>query len=206
MTLVAFSLAFALLAAQPLNEPEEDSTFSERQPVRLEPLPAARAFAAFRETCMAGISDPAAFDRAVAASDLGFTRSERGGDETHEWSSRHGQLVLHGPRERSRVPQRERRERSLERGPRLRWLARCDFWMAIDQRLEPDALIAALGTALAPGIRPVEEIVGTSWALPSPRQDAMLRLVHIPSTDPDPRLFTLSLQLAPAGPGTRPAG
>ena len=129
--ILALPIAFVLLAAQPLNEQEEDSTFSERQPVRLAPLPAARAFAAFRETCMAGINDPAAFDRAVAASDLGFTRSEGGGD-THEWSSRHGQIILQGPRERSRELRRDRRERGLERGPRLRWLARCDFWVAID--------------------------------------------------------------------------
>lgn len=196
--------AVVLVTVQPLNEQEEDSTFSDRQPVRLASLPAERAFAAFRDTCLADIGDPAAFDRAVAASDLGFVKSERGGDEVHEWSSRHGQLVLRGPRERSPVPARERRERGVARGPRLRWLARCDFWMAIDQRLEPEALVAAIGSALAPGVRAQEEIIGTSWTLPSPRQDAVLRLVHIPSTDADPRLFTLSLQLVPTGPAPRP--
>ena len=193
-------LAAALLTAQPVNDPEEDSTFSERQPVRLAPLAAERAFAAFRDTCMAGIGDPAAFDRAVAASDLGFVRSGQGGDKSHEWSSQHGQLVLRGPQERFREQRRERRERGMARGPRLRWLARCDFWLAIDQRLEAEALTRAIGAGLAPGVRPVEEIVGTSWTLPSPRQGAVLRLVHIPSTDPDPRLFTLSLQLVPIGP------
>lgn len=195
--------AVVLLGAQPVNEAEDDSTFSERQPVRLEPLPAARAFAAFRDTCIAGLRDPAAFDRAAAASDLGFVRSERAEDEIHEWNSRHGQLVLRGSRTRDRIPRERRREALGERRPRLRWLARCDFWTAIDERLEPDALVAAIGAALAPGSRPVEEIIGVSWVLPSPQPDAALKLVYLPASDADPRLFTLSLQLVPAGPGPR---
>lgn len=165
--------------------------------MRLEPLPAARAFAAFRETCMAGLRDPAALDRAAAASDLGFVRSERSGDDIHEWNSRHGQLVLLPARTRDREPRQRRRDSPGERRPRLRWLARCDFWMAIDERLEPGALSAAIGAALAPGARPVEEIIGVSWALQAPLPDAALKLIYLPASDSDPRLFTLSLRLLP---------
>jgi len=198
------ALAALLLAAQqPVDEPAEDTTFSERQPVRLAPLPAARALGAFRDICMAGFPDPAAFDRAAAASDLGFVRSEQAERDSPEWSSSHGQVVLHGAERRSVESRRERRREGRgpgARGPRLRWLARCDFWMAIEERLEPEALVAAIGARLAPDARPVEEILGVSWTLESPRQDAILKLVYLPSTDDDPRLFTLSLQLLPATP------
>lgn len=196
-------LALALLAAQPADEPEEGALYTERQPVRLAPLPAERALGAFRDICMAGFPDPAAFDRAAAASDLGFTRSERAERDSPEWSSRHGQIVLHGAERRSVESRRERRREGRgpgARGPRLRWLARCDFWMAIEERLDQGALVAAIGAELAPNARPREEILGVSWLLESPRQDAVLKLVYIPSTDDDPRLFTLSLQLLPIGP------
>ena len=128
-------MALALLAAQPVEEPgEEHSLYTERQPVRLAPLPAARALGAFRDICMADFPDPAGFDRAAAASDLGFVRSERAERDSPEWSSRHGRIVLHGAERRSVQSRRERRRERPgpgARGPRLRWLARCDFWMAV---------------------------------------------------------------------------
>jgi hypothetical protein len=194
-----FLAALALLTAQPVNEDGEDTTFSERQPVRLAPLPAERAFAAFRDICMAGFPDPAAFDRAAAASDLGFVRSERAERDAPEWSSRHGRIVLRAAQARDPEPRQGRRQPREGRRPRLRWLARCDFWMAIDERVEPDALVAAIGARLAPDARPMEEILGVSWTLQSPSPEASLKLVYLPSTDDDPRLFTLSLQLLPAG-------
>lgn len=200
-------VALALLAAQPAPDApeEENGLYTERQPVRLEPLPAARALGAFRDICMAGFPDPAAFDRAAAASDLGFVRSERAERDSPEWSSRHGQIVLRGAERRSVESRRERRRERRQdgaapRGPRLRWLARCDFWMAIEERLDESAVVAAIGAQLAPNVRPREEILGVSWLLESPRQDAALKLVYLPSTDDDPRLFTLSLQLLPVGP------
>jgi hypothetical protein len=198
-------IALALLAAQPVaDEPAEDSLYTERQPVRLAPLPVARAPGAFRDICMAGFPDAAAFDRAAAASDLGFVRSERAERDSPEWSSRHGRIVLHGAEQRSREARRERRRGEpgggARRGPRLRWLARCDFWMAIEERLDEAAVVRAIGAQLAPDVRPREEILGVSWLLESPRQDAVLKLVFLPSTDDDPRLFTLSLQLLPIGP------
>lgn len=194
-------IALALLAAQPVNEPEEqDATYSEHQPVRLTPLPAARALGAFRDICMAGFPDPTAFDRAAEASDLGFVRSARAERDAPEWSSRHGRIVLLAAQQRSRESRRDRLRGPGGGRPRLRWLARCDFWMAIDERLEQDALVAAIGAQLAPNVRPVEEILGVSWTLESPRQDAILKLVYLPSTDDDPRLFTVSLQLLPANP------
>lgn len=199
MSLLALPLALLLQAAPPAEpQEEEDSTFSERQPVRLAPLPAARAFAAFRDICMTGFPDPATFERAAAASGLGFVRSAHSERDAPEWSSPHGLIVFRPAQTRGREPGQGRREEG--RRPRLRWLARCDFWLAIDERLEPGALIAAIGAALAPDVRPTEEILGVSWTLQSPRQDASLKLVYLPSTDEDPRLFTLSLQLLPANP------
>ncbi len=184
LTLTAALLA---LAAQPVNDPpEEDTTFSERQPVRLAPLPAARAFAAFRDICMTGFPDPAAFDRAAAASDLGFVRTR----ETQEWSSRHGQITFRQARHRARDARRDRRE---GRGNRERWLERCDYWVAIEERVEPGALAAAIGAELAPQSRPVEEILGVSWDLASAVPGTRVKLVFLPSDD-DPRLVTLSLQ------------
>lgn len=165
--------------------------------MRLAPLPAERALAAFRDICLAGIGDPAALDRAAAASDLGFVRSERAGDEIHEWNSRHGQIVRRGAQEREREARGGRRGGPRERGPRLRWLARCDFWVAIDERLEPDELVAAIGRQLAPNARPTEEIIGVSWGLGTTQPGTALRLLYLPSSDEDPRLFTLSLQLLP---------
>lgn len=191
-----FLLAAALLAATAQPDPEaedENSTFSERQPVRLAPLPAARALAAFRDVCMAGFPDPAAFDRAAAASDLGFVRSEHAERGEQEYSSRHGQIVLRIAPERNSDARRDRRE---GRGARRRWRARCDFWVAVEERLDPEALVAEIGAALAPSARPTEEIVGTSWDL---EPGGGLKLAYIPSND-DPRLFTLSLQRLPDNP------
>lgn len=189
--MIAALAALLVLAGQPVNDPvDEDSTFSERQPVRLSPLPAARAFAAFRDICMASFPDPAAFDRAAAASDLGFVRGEHSERRNQEWSSRHGQIVLRQARRRARESRRERRE---GRGIRERWLERCDFWAAIEERMEPGRLAAAIGAQLAPQSRVVEEIVGYSWDLGSSDPGTSMKLVYLPSTD-DPRLFTLSVQ------------
>lgn len=180
-----------LAAGQPVNEPQDgETTFSERQPVRLVPLPAARALGAFRDICMAGFPDPAAFGQAAAASDLGFVRTEDGGRNTHEYSSRHGQIVLR----LARSPDREaRRDRRQGHDRRERWRERCDFWVAIEERLEPGELVAAIGAQLAPQSRPAEEIVGYSWNFESSLPGTSLKLVYLPSND-DPRLFTLSLQ------------
>jgi len=190
--ILVLPVALLLLASQqPINDVEEDTPFSERQPVRLTPLPAERAFAAFREICMAGLADPAAFDRAAAASPLGFVRSARAGRDVHEWSSQHGQIVLRQAEDRRGDARRDRRE---GRVMRQRWQARCDFWTAIDERLDGSAMAAAIGAALAPQARPVEEILGTSWDLGPAEAGGLLKLVYLPASEADPRLFTLSLQ------------
>ncbi len=189
--IAALLSALLAAAAQPVNAPdEENSTFSDRQPVRLAPLPAARAFAAFRDICMANFPDPAAFNSAAAASDLGFTQTPEAGRNSQEWSSPHGQIVLQLARNPDREARRDRRE---GRGRRERWRERCDFWVAIEERMESAGLIAAVGAALAPQSRATEEIIGVSWALDSSVPGTSLRLVYIPSID-DPRIFTLSLQ------------
>ena len=196
--IVALTSAFLLLAAQPVNDPQDDdTTFSETQPVRLAPLPAARAFSAFRDICMANFPDPAAFDRAAAASDLGFVRSAHPERGAEDWSSRYGQIVLRQAQHPEREARRDRRE-GHER--RERWLARCDYWGAIEERLTPDALVAAIGAQLAPQVRPREEIVGVSWTLGATEAGTSLRLVYLPSND-DPRLFNLSLQRLGENPG-----
>ena len=76
--------------------------------------------------------DPAAFDRAAAASDLGFTRGEHPERGEQEWTSRHGQIILRQAQRRDADARRDQRE---GRGARRRWLARCDFWVAIEEQL-----------------------------------------------------------------------
>ena len=184
-------LSALLAAAQPVNATEgENSTFSERQPVRLEPLRLASALGAFRDICMAGFPDPGAFNAAAAVSDLGLGRTPDTGSDTHEWSSRYGQIVLRT----ARHPDRDaRRDRRLGHDRRERWRERCDFWVAVEQRVEPAALVVAISAELAPRSRPAEEILGVSWALESNVPGTSLRLVYLPSMD-DPRILTLSLQ------------
>jgi hypothetical protein len=187
---VVLAAALLLFAQQPVNDPEEtDSTFSDRQPVRLSPLPMDRAITAFRDICMAGFPDPAAFDRAAAAADLGFVRGVHE-ERIQEWSSQHGQITLRRARNAQREARRDRRE---GRGRRERWIERCDYWVAIEERVEPEVLIAAIGAALAPQSQPVEEILGYSWDLESPASGTPLKLAVLPSVD-DPRIITLSLQ------------
>ncbi|MGZ8336483.1 MAG: hypothetical protein ACXWU1_07465 [Allosphingosinicella sp.] len=194
----SLALAALVLAAQPINEQEATSTFSDRQPVRLAPLPAATAFAAFQDICMATFPDPAAFEGAAAASALGFVRNEDPERGALEWTSSHGQITLLQAPNRERAARRDRRE---GRGSRQRWTARCDFWFAIAEQPDPDALVAAIGAQLAPQVRPREEILGISWALEPRAPGTALKLVYLPSTD-DARLFTLSLQqLADIPPG-----
>ena len=189
--------AMLLALLQPVNGVDEDTPFSDRQPVRLAPLPTEQAFAAFRDVCMAGFPDPAAFDLAAAASDLGFVRREEPQRGAHEWSSQHGHITLRQAPSRASENRRDRRQ---GRTPRQRWQERCDFWLAIDERHETPALLAAIGRELAGGRRPVEEIVGASWELgPSPAGGS-LKLVYLPAHEEDPRLFTLSLQRLPDNP------
>ena len=189
--MLAFLSAALLAAGQPADQPEgEESTFSEHQPVRLEPIPTTRAFAAFREICMATFPDPAAFNAAAAASDLGFAKTEDTGERVQEWSSRHGQISFRRNRNPERASRRDRRE---ARGRRLRWQERCDYWVPIEERVAPGALVAAIGARLAPGARAQEEIIGYSWDLGSSAPGTSLQLVYLP-TEEDPRLFTLSLQ------------
>jgi hypothetical protein len=195
--ILAFTTALAVLAAQPGLEPEEGSTFTDRQPVRLQPLPAARAFAAFRDICMAAFPDPAAFDAAAAASGLGFVRPEESERGVHEWSSPHGQIVLRQAPNRERDARRDRRE---GHAARRRWQVRCDYWVAIEERMELPDLVEAIWQQLAPQSRPRDEILGVSWQLPSTTPDTILSLVYLPSTDDD-RIFTLSLQQLPQNPG-----
>jgi hypothetical protein len=184
-------MALALAAGQPVNDVDDPaSTFSEHQPVRLAPLPAERAFAAFRDICMAHLGDPAGFDAAAAAAGLDFVRAEHPEHDSQEWSSSHGQIVLRQARNLRREARRDRRE---GHAARQRWLDRCDYWVAIEEPLGPEALVAAIGAALAPQARAQEEIIGVSWALHSTVPGTSLRLVFLP-TDDDPRLFTLSLQ------------
>ena len=190
MTIATIIAAAFLAASQPAGEPLDEAPFSERQPVRLAPLPTARALAAFGDICMATFPDAAAFDRAAAASDLGFVRAESAARGEQEWSSRHGQIILRQARGRDDDARRDRR---AGRGARQRWLVRCDFWVAIEEQLAEAALVAAIGAALAPRSRPAEEILGYSWDLESTDPATSLKLVYLPSND-DPRIFTLSLQ------------
>ena len=137
--MIPLLLSALLAAGQPAGVPEgDDSTFSERQPVRLEPLPLARALAAYRDICMAHY-------QAAAASDLGFVRAEHPERDSHEWSSRHGQIVFRIVSNPEREARRDRREGHASR---QRWRERCDYWVPIEDRLDPAALVAAIEAVL----------------------------------------------------------
>lgn len=185
------ALFLALQAGAPPAEaapPEQELTSA--QPVRLAPLPLARALEAYRTICMATFPDPAAFDRAAAASDLGFTRGEHPERGEQEWTSRHGQIILRQAQRRDADARRDQRE---GRGARRRWLARCDFWVAIEEQMPTAELLAGIGRQLTGGrVQAVEEIVGYSWDLGT-AEGQSLKLVYLPSSVDD-RLFTLSLQ------------
>jgi hypothetical protein len=191
--IVASAIFLALLQ---LPEPADGTPFSDRQPVRLAPLPIEGALGAFRDVCMMGFPDPAAFDAAAAASGLDLVRAEEPQRGAQEWSSRHGHFVLREAPNRSAAERRDRRE---GRVARARWLVRCDFWTAVEERLEPPELLAAIGQRLAGGRDPAAQIFGASWELGTAEGDGSLKLVYLP-TDDDPRLFTLSLQRLPASP------
>jgi hypothetical protein len=187
VSIAALLLALQAVATAP---PEPEPELTAAQPVRLAPLPLARALEAYRAICMEAFPDPAAFDRAAAASDLGFTRTEHPERGAQEWSSRHGQIILRQARGREADARRDQRE---GRGARRRWLARCDFWVAIEEQLPTPELIAAIGRQLTGGrVQAEEEIVGYSWDLGT-TEGYSLRLVYLPSSVDD-RLFTLSLQ------------
>jgi hypothetical protein len=189
--MIPILLSALLAAGQPATLPEdEDTTFSERQPVRLAPLPLAQALGAFRDICVTGFPDAATFNRAAGASTLGFVQSAHPEHGAQEWSSRHGQIVYRlAPN-----PEREaRRDRRAGHDRRQRWRERCDYWVAVEERMDTAALVAAIGAQLAPQARAQEEIVGWSWDLGASAPGTTLRLVYLPSDD-DPRLFTLSLQ------------
>lgn len=190
--MIAAALLLALL--QPIDS-LEDNPFSDRQPVQLSPIPIERALGAFRDICMTGFPDPAAFDSAAAASGLELVRREEPQRGAQEWSSRFGHVVLRHAPSRASAERRDRRE---GRAPRARWLVRCDFWLAVDERLETPALLAAIGGQLAGGRAPVEQIIGAAWDLPA-EAEGSLRLVYLPSDD-NPRLFTLSMQRLPDNP------
>jgi hypothetical protein len=190
MNVVALFLALQA-AAPPAQPAPPEQELSSAQPVRLAPLPVARALDAFRAICIETFPDPAAFDRAAAASDLGFTRSERSGRGEQEWTSSHGQIILRQAHGRDAEARRDRRE---GRGARRRWLARCDFWVAVEEQLSTPQLLAAIGGQLLGGrVQAVEEIVGASWDLGAMDAGDSLKLVYLPASD-DNRLFTLSLQ------------
>jgi hypothetical protein len=163
-------------------------------PIRMTPIAAARAFEAFRSICMATFPDPAAFDAAAAASDLGFARSEASDRRTQEWNSAHGQIAFRLPAEPDRATGRE------GRGPRRPWIARCDFWVAIAEPMTTTELVSAIGGQLLAGrIRPTEEIIGFAWDLGTTPAGVRLRLLYLPASE-DSRLFTLSLQQLPGEP------
>src|SRR5688500_1087799 len=172
---VAFLLAFT---AQPQGEEEDpNSTFSSHNPVRMVPIPSARAFVAFRDVCMATFPDFGSFDRAAGAARLELVQTGRG-ERIREWSSVHGHVVLRqarNPGRMSRAERRARRQGSVNLGSRERWAERCDFRLAIEERMEPEPLVAAIGAAIAPEARAVEEIIGYSWTLAPPAAGGTLR-------------------------------
>ncbi len=184
-------IAAALLSASfLLAQPDAAEPFSDRQPVRVAPLSVDRTVGAFRDICVNGFPDAAAFERAAAASDLALVRLPEPQPGAYEWSSPNGHFILREAPSRKAAQRRERRE---GRAPRSRWQVRCDFWAAVPDSGDVDALIASISERLAGGRSPVEEIVGYAWDLGPDPAGGVRKLQFLPSVD-DPRLFTLSLQ------------
>ena len=179
----------ALLLA--LLQPEDsDTPFSDRQPVRVEPLSAERALTAFEQICVAGFPDPESFDRAAASADLDLVRREKPQRGAREWSSAHGHFVLRQASGRETLERRDRRE---GRASRQRWVIRCDFWSSLPADADVTVLFRLISERLASGRAPREEIFGHSWNLSDATPGETRKLLFLPSID-DPRLFTLSLQ------------
>jgi len=181
--------ALLLALLQPAGA-EDDTSFSDRQPVRVAPLASDRAFAAFRDICFAPFPDPAAFDAAAGAADLALVKRSEPQRGAREWSSPHGHVVLRQAPSRSAAERRDRRE---GRAARQRWQLRCDFWLALEQESDVSTLLQMISEGLAGGRPASEEIVGMSWDLGPDPSGGVRKLLWIPSID-DPRLFTLSLQ------------
>ena len=195
-TMIAAAL---LIALQPGGEPLDESPFSERQPVRLAPLPAARAFAAFRDICMASFPDPAAFDagRGRLRSRLRPQRTRRARGEP-EWTlAPRPDHVPAGASARRATPRQRPARSGARRAPALAGALR----LLDGDRRARWSRTAGRGDRRAAGAA-MRGRWRRYWASPgtlgTPRQDATLKLVYLPSTDDDPRLFTLSLQLLPA--------
>ncbi|HET9428867.1 MAG TPA: hypothetical protein VFO69_10960 [Allosphingosinicella sp.] len=183
-------LAFMLLVLVQTGPVEEETSFSDRQPVRLEPLSTDRAFSAFRDVCVTGFPDPALVARAAAAADLNLVQRDEPQRGALEWSSPNGHFVLRQAPNRNAADRRDRRE---GRAVRQRWQVRCDFWVALRETEDVPALMNLISHELAEGRAPVEEIVGASWDLGPDPAGGRRKLLFLPSVD-DPRLFTLSLQ------------
>ena len=183
------ALALLLALVQPADD-EQLTPFSDRQPVRVDPLAPEQAFSAFNDVCVANFPEVAAFDRAAAAAGLGLVKRAEPQAGAQEWSSPHGHFVLRQATGRTAAERRERRER---RPSRQRWRVRCDFWVALHQEGDVATLLGLIGQRLAAGRVPVEEIVGMSWDLGPDPAGGSRKLLFLPSID-DPRLFTLSLQ------------
>ena len=182
--------AILLALVQPADPGEDESSFSDRQPVRLEGLAPERAFAAFRDVCVTGFPDPAAFDNAAAAVDLQLIKREEPQRGALEWSSPNGHFVLRQAPNRTATLRRDRRE---GRAARQRWQVRCDFWVALRETQDVDVLLGRITGDLAGGRPPTEEILGLSWDIGSDSAGGERKLLFLPSVD-DPRLFTLSMQ------------
>lgn len=181
----------ALLVAllQPA-ETGEETSFSDRQPVRVAPLSSERALTAFRDICVTPFPDPAAFDSAAGAADLALVKRSEPQRGAREWSSPHGHVVLREAPSRSAAERRDRRE---GRAARQRWQLRCDFWLALEQEHDLAGLLQLISDRLAGGRPPSEEILGVSWDLGPDPSGGVRKILWMPSID-DPRLFTLSLQ------------
>jgi len=183
-------LAFLLAILQPVDG-EDESSFSDRQPVRVAPLSPERAVTAFSDICVANFPDAEAFDAAAAAAaDLALVRRGEPQRGAREWSSPHGHVVLRQAPSRSSAVRRDRRE---GRASRQRWQVRCDFWLAVQQEQDVSSLYRLISDRLAGGRPPAEEIVGVSWDLGPDPAGGSRKLLFLPSID-DSRLFTLSLQ------------
>lgn len=171
------ALAAATASAQPAQPPPP---WSPTKRDRIGVLSVDRALAAFRTLCLATFPDAEAFDRAAAASDLGFARVPGTLRGRRAWTSLYGDLNF--------VEQRYE--------PDAPTLPQCNFDLALSGRQSRDELTRRIEAELAGGAERRELPAAIVWRLGRMNGQHWRTLRYMTPFE-DPRLVTFSLSRVP---------
>jgi hypothetical protein len=172
--------AFACMAAtSPPVQPAPIWSPTKRAEIRS--MPIERAIESFRTLCVNTFPDADSFDRAAAASDLGFARVPATQRGRRAWTSRYGDLTF--------VEQRY--------WPGAPTLPHCSFDLAITGQHSSDTITQAIEQTLVRGRGARREMtLGTNWRLQRMGRNHMLVLTYLAPFD-DRRLLTLQVKRVP---------